>query len=140
MMTSQRPVNIKWPELVFYAEANHEPFQDITITTAQTSYVDTANHIASSMYYPDKYGDTNALDELVMQVINQQKHCVYETVTVDKDGIRVCINAAALDEEATSEALNRVAFALSELHGGHGTIFFSEALTFTTVDIPWLFD
>lgn len=140
------PSNIKWPELMFYAEANNEPFENITVVTAQTRYVDAANNIACDLLNAGSISEDisdsgeRSLDKAVVRIINDQKHSVYETVVVDKDGIRVCINVAALDEAAMAEALNRVEFALSELHGQHGVIFFGEELTFTTADIPWLFD
>lgn len=134
---NQQSCNIKWPELIFYAEANNEPFKDIRIVTAQTKYVSIANDIFANTISSGAR-ISNRWEYNARAIINMQKHSVHEYVKVDKGEIEVCINVPVLDEDATSQALDMVTITLNQLDGMDGVVYFSDKLTFTTADIPWL--
>jgi hypothetical protein len=132
--------DIKWPELLFYAEATQEAFRDARIITAASKYVDFAYKVALD---EPTFGDIENPVELrgiVAAIINAQSHSVREYVDITRRGIWVCVDATAIDDNAMLKALDMIAEALEQLDGVEGRIYFGEDLTFTTVDTPWLFD
>ena len=133
----QQYSDIKWHEVIFYAEAIKESFRGARVITAQSKYVDIAYDIAlNQLNYMD---DVKNLDGAVARIINAQTHSVREYVDVGRDGFLVCINAPVIDELVTLRSLDLVAEALKQLNGNMGKIYFGDKLTFTTKDIPWLF-
>jgi hypothetical protein len=123
----------KWPEVVIAAEASREPFEDVTIVTARSAFLDLALQAAAHICVEE--GHTLSQDK-VMKVartlIAAEKIVVQEHVRVSAEGITVCLNVEDVEgEEVPWTALDYVARALDSLNGSHGVVVFSGDLKFT---------
>lgn len=127
-----------WPRVIFAAEAANEPFEDVSIITAKTAYVDLAFQAAADILHTEGHALTSEkVQKVACALVETQKIMVQEHVRINDDGISVCINADDIeDENVTWKALDYVAKALDSLNGNHGVVVFSDDLQFSLSEVP----
>jgi hypothetical protein len=105
----QSQTKIQWPDVIFMAEAERQPFCDVHIRTAKS---------------------------LFQEMIGGGIHAtIKEQVKITEDGdIHVVINVDHIDDEVSFKALDMVAEAMYYLEGEAGVVHFSEPLQFKITD------
>ena len=143
-MSSNTVNRIEWATAYFTASADNEPFEDVSIITAKSAYLELACTAAADMLLRQstktsdaRLHQTDVLD-CAAHIMNEGKVFIQEHVKVAPEGISICINAVNVeDEDAVWRALDLLADALGELDGAHGTVYFGDVLRFTSGEIPW---
>lgn len=136
---------IEWTAAYFTASAENEAFQDVSIVTAKSTYLDLACNAAAELLLTQSIGPTNFklyhADVLLYasHLMNQNKIFVQEHVSVTAEGISICVNAVNVDDEdVVWRALDLLADALRELDGARGIVYFGDILRFKSSEIPWV--
>lgn len=143
-MSSNTVNRIEWADVYFTASADKEPFEDVLIVTAKSTYLELAYTAAADILLrqstrtsQSRLYQTDVLN-YALHIMNEGKVFVQEHVKVAPDGISICINAVDVDDEnVVWRALDLLADALGELDGSHGTVYFGEELRFTNDEISW---
>ena len=143
-MISNTVNRIEWADAYFMASADMEPFEDVSIVTAKSTYLELACAAAVDILMRQSTKTSNfrlyreeVLDYAAL-IMNEGKVFIQEHVKVTSEGISVCINAANVDDEdVVWRALDLLADALGELDGSPGTVYFGEPLRFTSTEISW---
>lgn len=128
---------IKWAELYFTACAEHEVFEEVSIVTAKSEYANLAFQAAAEVVL-ESTGDISQTELLKASafIMDERKVHVQECVTVDSNGMSVCINATSVDDDdAVWRALDMIADALQHLGNDHGTVYFGEKLHFSSAEV-----
>lgn len=112
---------IDWSSLYFTAVAENEQFTDVQIVTAKSEY----DRIAGDLTFDSSMANPFSMPKLPNIEVR-------EAVTVDDQGsFRVVIHADAVSDDIIWKALDMVADAMYHLDGNSGTIYFSDAISFT---------
>lgn len=132
-MLNRRLHESQWPEVVFAAEAAKEPFEDVTIVTARSVFLDVALQAAAHICVEEGHAlSEDKVMKVARTLIAAQKIVVQEHVRINPEGITVCLNVEDVDgEDVPWKALDYVARALDSLNGAHGVVLFSDDLRFT---------
>lgn len=143
-MSSNTVNRIEWADVYFTASADREPFEDVSIITAKSAYLELAYTAAADILLRQSTKTSNFqlyqgdVLEYAAHIMNEGKVFVQEHVKVAPEGISICINAANVDnEDVVWRGLDLLAGALEELDGAHGTVYFGEHLRFTSEEISW---
>lgn len=130
----------KWAEVVIAAESAKEPFEDVTIVTAKSAFVDLAYQAAADLIYRQGHALTDEkVNAIARTLIGTQKVAVREHVSVSEAGITVCLNVADVnDEYVLWRAMDLLAKALDQLDGKTGVVAFSDDLMFSLSEVPWV--
>jgi hypothetical protein len=118
---------------VIAAEASNEPFEDVTIITARSLFLDVALQAGAHICVEEGHSlSPDKVMKVARTLIAAGKIMVQEHVRVNADGITVCLNVEDVDgEDVPWTALDYVARALDSLNGAHGVVLFSDNLQFT---------
>lgn len=139
--TGPKPNHIAWADVYFTASANHEPFEDVEIVTAKSSYLNLALVAAADIIMKESLSAAPSpvdVSNIATLLMDDRKVFVHEHVKVAPEGISICINAITLDDEdAVWRALDMLADALEHLDGAHGTVYFGTPLHFSSSEISW---
>lgn len=132
----------KWHDVVFAAEAANEPFEDITIVTTRSEFVDLACVAAADIVHRvDPSPSEDKIRLVASKLIAAHKIAVQEHVTIDATGITVCIDVPDIDADTVPcQALGYVARALDILDGSFGTVTFSGDIRYNISDVPWIWN
>jgi hypothetical protein len=96
---------INWPELVFTAEAGREWFEDITIVTLKSEYLERAYDKAWK-----QIDDIDSLDKQVKVIMNSGELSVKEFIQIGEDySVKVCIDRDEITDEVVDEVLDILA-------------------------------
>lgn len=135
---------IEWADVYFTAAANKEPFEDVSIVTAKSAYLELACTAAADILLsrctktPCFRLQQHDVFEYAQHIMDEGTVFVQEHVKVSPEGIYVCINAVNVEEEdVVWRALDMLANALEILNGAQGTVYFGEELRFSSSEIPW---
>lgn len=139
MHQSTQPSNrISWPSAFFEASSSLDTFDEVHIVTARSAYADKALELAEEAQNNQGFSE-ETIRKGACFLVNSQQLSIHESVTVDINGISVCINAETVeDENIMWRALDLVADALDQLDGAYGTITYGDPLKFSISDVPWL--
>lgn len=144
-MSSNTVNRIEWADAYFAASADKEQFEDVSIVTAKSVYLELACTAAADILLRRSTKTSNFqlyqgdVFDCAAHIMNEGKVFVQEHVKVTPEGISICINAVDVDnEDVVWRALDLLADALSELDGVYGTVYFGEELRFTGGEIPWI--
>jgi hypothetical protein len=106
---SEKPISkIDFPSLVFYAEAEAEPFQDVTVITLQSHYVDVCYDCA--MEQAENYDDVDEwatyIQERAFGIMDSGQIIVQEFVDVKEDrSVVIAMDADTITDEVVDLAL-----------------------------------
>jgi len=91
---------INWPELVFEAEAEREWFEDVTIVTLKSEYLERV--------YDKAWDQTDeGLNEKAKRIMNSGEIFVNEFIQIGEDSaVRVCIDKDEITDDVVEEVLN----------------------------------
>lgn len=133
----QQPCEINWPNLYFAASAFRDPFEDVTVVTAKSEFVNLVYKAAADAVYNHDCSLTTKRVSIVAEaLIRTEKIYVQECVTVNQAGITVCLDVPSVEgDDVMWKALDFVSKALDQLAGDYGTVFFSDPLKFTLDDV-----
>jgi hypothetical protein len=119
---------INWPELVFTAEAGREWFEDVTIVTLKSEYLERAYDKAW-----EQIDDIDSLDNQVKMIMNSGDIIVKEYIKIGEDySVRVCIDRDEITDNVVDEVLDILADIGIKPKSYHN---FGVAKTFTTEEI-----
>lgn len=126
-----------WPQVVIAAEAEQEPFQDVTIVTAKGLFVNLALESAADLVYTEGHTlTTEKVRAIAIAMIAERKVMVQEHVRINSEGITVCLDVPNIDDETVQWiALDRLAKSLDHLDGCVGVVTFSGDLVFDIKDV-----
>lgn len=128
-----------WPSVIFAAEREKEPFEDVQVVTARCEYVNLAYQAATEMLQSNQQSNIATLHALAKTLIATQKLHIQEYVRVDQTGITVCLNVRSTEhDDVMWLALDRVSAALNQLDGDHGVVFFGPELRFSLSEVSSL--
>lgn len=142
-MRSNTVNRIEWADAYFTASANKEPFEEVSIVTAKSMYLELAYTAAVDIMLKQASNVTPSFIQSAMiayadYIMNEGKVYVHEHVKVADEGISICINAVDVDDEdVVWRALDMLADALRELDGAQGTVYFGDPLRFSCSEISW---
>lgn len=130
--------NVNWTGLVFAADCDKEPHQDVHIITAKSEYIKLAYDLAVDELNnnPTLINNPAKIDPIAANHINNGDICVCEHVSISRSGITVCINVENITDDNMWKALDMVATALDQLDDGYGEVTFGDKLTFSTTELP----
>lgn len=93
---------INWPELVFNAEAEREWFEDVTIVTLKSEYVEYVYDLAWK-----QANGVNDVDDAAQKIINSSEVYVNEYIQIGKDCVvKVCIDRDEITDVVVEEVLD----------------------------------
>ena len=120
---------INWPELVFEAEAEREWFEDVTVITLQSEYLD--------RIYDEAWQQAEAiegLDERAKTIMNSGRVHVREYIQIGEDfKVKVCIDRVEITDEVVEEVLDLL---IEVGISPNARLEFGEKKTFTAEQIP----
>lgn len=127
---------ISWSDLYFTAEASREKFEEVSVVTLKSDFIDKVyDFVAKS----NVCVTSKEFERRVTNLINANQVSVYERVEVSKDGIYVVISRDTIDDQAVVDSLQMVSTALNQLNGEYGVIRFGNPVTFLSTEISWLY-
>lgn len=125
--------NVDWPSAVLLADALDEPFSEITVITARKFFFTTACDMARQQLNDPAESEVHTL---AAALIANRSVTIKEHVTIDDDGITVCLNVRDPEDESVPwKSIRYLQQALDQLDGQHGTVTFGEPLAFALVDV-----
>lgn len=105
---------ISWPDVYIAAEAEHEPFTNLTVVTAKSELLITARSSALlQLIEKNKPTSPEAIDKLAQHLVDTQQVQVREHAYIKADSTFVCMDVDKIDDESTWQALNVVYEAIS---------------------------
>jgi len=100
---------IFWPTLLFEAEAQHEPFEKMTIVTAKSEYLIKAREMALTHFLQQHISYTDEdINKLAVSLVKENKIQVFESVKITEDNVFVCIDVDVIDDDTIWAALDMV--------------------------------
>lgn len=130
---------IEWSDVYFAASANTEPFEDVSIVTAKSVYLDLVYMAAADIVIAHQGRIiSKEVFRVAQYLMDEQKIFTQEQVKVTPDGISIIINAVDINnDDVMWRALDMLADALLHLDGSHGIVYFNEPLHFSSNEIQW---
>lgn len=115
-----------------YAHSTNEQFEDVTVITAQSFFVNLAYQAAADVVFNEGlFLSLETVHAVALAMIAEHKLVVQEHVRVSEAGITVCIDVIDVHaEDVMWRALDRVASALDSLNGDHGVVVYGSDLMF----------
>ncbi len=128
---------INWSDLVFYADANDEPFREIAVITLKSHYVDTVFSSVLSQI-PKQENDSiekyfTLVEKKAIHVMNSKAIFVREHVSIDEElNVVICLDVDKITEDVVFDSLNiltQVEIAPNAIH------FFGKEATFSAKEV-----
>ena len=136
-MLKDKITKTSWPDLVFMAEAHHESFQDLKITTLKSQYEEKVFELAWAHIQIDegKSEDnlTYKVEERAKTLMENRSVYVKEFVKVDEDyNVEVCVDKSVITDIIVEEVLDM----LTEIGIKPNTVIeFGDAKSFSCAEI-----
>jgi len=141
MIQHQQYNNIaQFNQTIFTAVAEQQPLEEVQTITMKGEFTRLVEQQAmSNLVRNKKCLSTKAMLNEINRIFKDNLIHVQESVTVDRDGVSVVVDAIRMEDDTTIMRVFRlISQALDQLDGHYGTINFGDPVTFTKQDIPWL--
>jgi hypothetical protein len=100
-MLEDKITKTNWPNLVFMAEGSGEWFENVTVVTLKSHFVDKVYEAAWNSIH-----DAKQLDETAIQIMESRSIEVQQYVNIDEfSSVEVCLNHDEITDAVVEEAL-----------------------------------
>lgn len=117
------PGPVPWSDIIFAASSDKEPFKDMQVVTARSEFITKAREMAVNWLIHNHTAiSEQKVDQLAAEFIRNNKIQVFESAQITEDGVFVCLNVDAIDDNAIWTALDMVYQAIE-----NGGVWISDA-------------
>jgi hypothetical protein len=125
-----------WSEVIISSAGSGEPFEDVRVATLRSYFTDAVCEQAYALFdLAEQPCTMQDITELAADIASTNPRVWKESVTISSEGISVVLDVDALDEAATFQAINALAYAVGTLGGREGRVEIGEGRVMTAADL-----